>query len=142
MIYISYLGFWLFISILFISPSDGASMLQSMVALTTLVFLVSTILCSSLFSLSVTFSESIKSSMLSTVFIGIGLIFYIQVVAKNYPNLGFVVFIPLVLFATYFAIKTATSASTSGAIVIVIINFLALSLVSKAAGFALSSLNA
>jgi hypothetical protein len=142
MIYISYFGFWLFISIFFISPSGGASMLQSMIALTTLVFLVSTILCSSLFSLSVTFSESIKSSMLSTVFIGIGLIFFIQVVAKNSPALGFFVFIPLILFATYLAIKTASSASTPSAIIIVIFNFTALSLVSKAAGFALSSLNA
>ena len=141
MIYLSYGGFWLFTFVV-VSRFGNASMLLIMVGLTTLTLLISTILCSFLFSLSLTLSESIKSSMLSTVFTGMGLMFFIQVVAKNSPTLGLIVFIPLILFASYLAIKIATSASTSGAIFIVIVNFLALSIVSKTLGFALSSLNA
>lgn len=141
MIYISYLGFWLF-TLVVASRFGDATMLLIMVALTTLVLLISTMLCSLLLSLSLTFNESIKSSMLSTVFIGIGLMFFIQVVAKNSPTLGLLVFIPLILFAAYLAIKTVTSASTSGAIFIVTVNFLALSIASKTLGFALPSINA
>ena len=139
MLFIFFIGFWLVVSIIFFP--FGGSVLLGVVGASTLVFTLSTLLCSSILSLSVTIFESLKSSMLSTIFIGMIIIFTIQVLVKNSPFLATALFYPIFFIAIYSAVKITTTASSQGTLIISAANILSLYLTSKLTGFALATIS-
>ena len=138
MVFVLFFGFWLIASMIFFP--FGGGVLLSTAGLSTLAFTVSTLLCSLFLSLSVTFFESIKSSMLSTIFIGIVIIFTMQVLARNSPFLAGALFYPIFFIAIYFAVKTATPVSSKGALIISAANIISLYFATKLTGFALANM--
>ena len=132
MLYLLYFGFWLFASVV----TMNLGLLKFVMALTLLFTLTSLASCK-LLSITVSISEALKSSMLSTVFVGVLMIFVMQNLYNTNPlAAGFEVNL-LFFFAFLLATKMSINLNVKGAVVVSITNlFLVYCLIKMGFSFA------
>jgi hypothetical protein len=105
------------------------------VILTTFSLFISTLTASFITRASIPIYETLKISMLATIFLVLSVIFTTQVMQKS-PLLMYS-FIPLYFLSIFTSIKNVSGISNAGAAIITTINIIVLTIIPKLLGIAL-----
>ena len=141
MIYIIYIGFFAFVTVVLFGHTVASSLAATSVLLLLLGGIsIVTLVGARLFSISIGFFEGIKSSMLSSIYLGVAAKVCMQIVAIANPIVAMSCFVPLAILSLFLGHVHASSISNAQSLVLALANLLIFPLVSKGLGYGVGQL--